>query len=310
MRRILITGGGGFIGRHIGTKLSVDNHVTVVDTFERNPKSASDLETQGIEVKRLSVLDEDFENLVKRGFDVIVHAAAVAGVESVISNPFQSVETNLLGSFKLLRGVSSLENPPPRVILFSTSEVYGPMSYQSVESDATVIGPATSPRWNYAAGKVAMEHVASAANAEFGLKVVIVRPFNVFGPGQSLGGGIARFVNAAQLGQDLQVFGEGTDIRAWCFIDDFIEAIRRIVELETTQPEIINIGNPYNSVTARQLAEKVITLLSSDSDIVHVPGLSAKIDVRIPDISRARDLLGWKPSVSLEDGILRTADSN
>lgn len=307
MRKILITGGGGFIGRHIAETLSKDNDVTIVDTFETNPQAAVFLEAHGIEVVRLSVVQEDFQTILTRNFDVVIHAAAIAGVESVVSHPFRSIETNLLGAFNLLGGVSALGSPP-RLILFSTSEVYGPLSYQSVETDSTVIGPATSARWNYAAAKVAMEHVALAAYTEFGLKSYVVRPFNVFGPGQSHGGGIARFVQAAKSGQKLEVYGEGTDIRAWCFIDDFVRAICQIVELETSRPEILNIGNPYNSVSARQLAEKIVDVLDSPSEIVHVPELPAKIDVRIPDISRARDFLDWFPTVDLIDGIRRTAN--
>jgi UDP-glucose 4-epimerase len=173
------------------------------------------------------------------------------------------------------------------------------------ESDPTSIPATGDPRWSYAVSKLAEEHFAFAHHRESGLPISVVRPFNVYGPGQAGEGAIANFIRSALKSDPLQVRGGGQHIRAWCFVDDMIDGAL----LAATRPEAVgetfNIGNPWAVETTLGLAQRVIGAVSTRSSIEHVAGV-ADVEARTPDIAKATRLLGYQPTVGLEDGINRS----
>jgi UDP-glucose 4-epimerase len=195
-----------------------------------------------------------------------------------------------------------------RFIDFSTSEVFGSMAFRSTEDDATVSGSAGEARWTYAVSKLAGEHLAHAYYTQFGLPVVTVRPFNVYGPGQTGEGAIQIFIKRALKNETIRIDGDGTQIRAWCYVDDFVDCLVRCIEDEKAIGHSFNLGNARAVITILGLAQSVCRTLKSDSKIVFDPPLSADIAIRIPSVEKAMNILGFKAKVDLDEGIMRTAE--
>jgi UDP-glucose 4-epimerase len=183
------------------------------------------------------------------------------------------------------------------------------MAFRSAEGDQTVSGSAGEARWTYAVSKLAGEHLAHAYFAQYGLPVVTVRPFNVYGPGQTGEGAIQIFIKKALLNEDIFINGDGAQIRAWCYVDDFVDCIIRCLENPAAVGESFNIGNARAVMTTLGLAQTVCRVLNSKSKIYHRPALSADIAIRIPSVEKTEHVLGFKAKVDLEEGILRTAQS-
>jgi UDP-glucose 4-epimerase len=182
------------------------------------------------------------------------------------------------------------------------------MAFRSSEDDATVAGSAGEARWTYAVSKLAGEHLAHAYHRQFGLPVVTVRPFNVYGPGQTGEGAIQIFIKKALRNETIRIDGDGNQIRAWCFVDDFVDCIMKCLESPNAIGESFNIGNARAVITILGLAHTVCRVLGSSSKIEHEPPLSADIAIRIPSVDKANKLLGFKASVDLEEGISKTSE--
>jgi nucleoside-diphosphate-sugar epimerase len=163
-------------------------------------------------------------------------------------------------------------------------------------------------RWIYAAAKLASEFYARAYYTERGVRTVCLRPFNIYGPGQLGSGAIREFTQAALAGNPLLVNNEGAQIRAWCYIDDIVDAVELALTHEGAVGEVFNIGNPRSVVTVRELARLVVRLAESTSLLEHVASNEVDVQIRVPDISRARSLLGFEPKVDLDEGLLRTIE--
>ena len=217
------------------------------------------------------------------------------------------MRVNMMGTANALEAarVNKISN---RFIDFSTSEVFGTMAYKSSETDQTVSGSAGEARWTYAVSKLAGEHLAHAYHAQYGLPTITVRPFNVYGPGQTGEGAIQIFIRKALAGEDITINGDGNQIRAWCFVDDFVNCIMQSLDSDAAIGESFNIGNARAITTILGLAEVVCRVLKSDSKIVFKPALSADIELRIPSVKKAEQILGFKAKVDLEEGVLRTAE--
>jgi dTDP-glucose 4,6-dehydratase len=173
--------------------------------------------------------------------------------------------------------------------------------------DATL--PAVQdPRWCYAISKLAAEHLALSYYREKQLPVVIIRPFNIFGPGRVGQYAVLQFALKALKNESLEVYGDGTQIRAWCYIDDFCNALLEAIERKEAIGQAFNVGNPRNTVTNYELARRVIRLCDSRSSIVFTPLDFEDINLRAPDISKARDILGYVPEIELDDGLIRTIE--
>ena len=194
-----------------------------------------------------------------------------------------------------------------RFIDFSTSEVFGSMAFRSAESDVTVAGSAGEARWTYAVSKLAGEHLAHAYFSQFKLPVVTVRPFNVYGPGQTGEGAIQIFIKRALQNQDIKIDGDGNQIRAWCYVDDFVDCLIRCIEDPKAVGESFNLGNARAVITILGLAQTVCRVLNSKSRIVFEPPLSADLAIRIPSVEKTYEVLGFKAKIDLDEGILNTS---
>jgi UDP-glucose 4-epimerase len=238
--------------------------------------------------------------------DIVVHAAAIAGIDSVIKQPIKTMRVNMLGTANVLEAAKN-RNVKGRFIDFSTSEVFGNHAFKSKENDETVAGSAGEARWTYAVSKLAGEHLSMAYCKEYGLPVVSVRPFNIYGPGQTGEGAIQIFIKRALKSKAINVYGDGSQIRAWCYIDDFVDGLMKCLENPDAIGESFNIGNARAVTTIYGLAGKVIRVLKSKSKIIFKPALSEDIELRIPSVEKALEMLKFKAKVDLDEGILQTS---
>jgi UDP-glucose 4-epimerase len=214
---------------------------------------------------------------------------------------------NMIGTANVLEA-AKINKVSDRIVDFSTSEVFGSMAFKSSETDQTVSGSAGEARWTYAVSKLAGEHLAHAYHHQYKLPIVTVRPFNVYGPGQTGEGAIQIFIKRALNNEDIHIDGDGNQIRAWCYVDDFAECLLRCLKDPKAVGQSFNIGNARAVITILGLAQTVCRVLKSDSKIVFDPPLSADIALRIPSVTKAEELLGFKAKVDLEEGISRTAE--
>ena len=307
-RTVFITGGAGFIGSTLAGVLGSTNRIRLFDNLARDTTQHTGLlERAGIELIKGDVLDFEAVCRAMEGADVVVHAAAIAGIDTVVKSPVKTMEVNVIGTANVLRAALA-HNVRGRIVEFSTSEVFGSMAYRVSEDAQTVSGSAGEARWVYAVSKLVGEHLAHAYCREHGLPIVTVRPFNVYGPGQTGEGAVHAFIRRAIRGEDIMIHGDGTQIRAWCYIDDMVDGLLRALENPKAVGESFNIGNARAVTTIFGLAETVCRVLNSRSRIVFGPALSADIELRIPEVRKAEQILGFKAKVDLEEGIRRTAE--
>jgi nucleoside-diphosphate-sugar epimerase len=193
-----------------------------------------------------------------------------------------------------------------RFVDFSTSEVFGTHAFNVSEGQVSTIGSVGEARWTYAVSKLAGEHMAHAYHDELGLPTVTVHPFNIYGPGQIGGGAIRAFIEAALAGKNLTIHGDGAQIRAWCYVDDMVEGTLLCLERPEAVGQAFNIGNPRSTVTIYDLAQRVKRLAEAPGEIVFQPLHYADVELRIPNVQKARELLGFEAQVDLDEGLRRT----
>ena len=307
-KTICITGGAGFIGSTLAGVLLPANQVIVFDNFSRNAiKNWPFARHKNLTMVQGDVLDMQALQKALPDADYIIHCAGVAGIDTVIKSPITTLKVNMQGSLNLLEAALNAEHCQ-RVICFSTSEVFGSQALSSRETDRTVIGAAGQARWTYAVSKLAEEHMAFAYYMEKGLPTTVLRPFNIYGPGQVGEGALKIFITRALNNQPLHIYGTGTQIRAWCYVDDMVEAVLCAMQSPNALGESFNIGNNRSVETILGLANTVIRILKSDSEIEFHPSLSADIELRIPNVEKAQTLLNFTARVDLAEGIARTAE--
>ncbi len=307
-KTIFITGGAGFIGSTLAGRLIEQNKVILYDNLARNSlQDKSYKDHPNLKLIQGDVLDYDHVAKSMQGSDIIVHCAAIAGIDTVIRSPISTMRVNMVGSANVLEAASTLDRCD-RVVCFSTSEVFGQQAFRSAETDNTVMGEVGEARWTYAVSKLAEEHMAIAYYQEKWLPTTVVRPFNVYGPGQVGEGAIRIFVQRAVNNQDIQVHGDGTQIRAWCYVDDMIEGVLLAMGHPKAIGESFNIGNQRAVVTIYGLANTVVRVLNSTSKIHFTRKDYADVELRIPSVSKARDILGFEAKVDLEEGIYKTGE--
>ncbi|MFC7041696.1 NAD-dependent epimerase/dehydratase family protein [Halonotius sp. GCM10025705] len=309
---VLITGGAGFIGSHLVDYLlrETAHEVIALDNFSTG--SASNL--RDCKTDRLEIVDEDIRNeaLVANlvaGADIVYHLAAAVGVKRIVDNPLESMQTNLEGTENVLEAAADDATP---TFIASSSEVYGKSeAIPFSEDDDVVYGSTSSSRWGYATAKAADEFLALAYHTERDLPVVIGRYFNIVGPRQTgqYGMVIPRFVEQALAGDDLTVYGDGTQTRSFTHVEDAVSITHDLLTTSSTHGDVFNIG-ASDPTSINELAERVIELTDSDSGITHIPFAEAydddfeEPDEREPDISKLRDAIGRSPTADL-DRILR-----
>jgi UDP-glucose 4-epimerase len=308
-KTIFITGGTGFIGSTLAGQLVENNKIVLYDNLARNSlKNRAFKDHSNIKLIEGDVLD--FESLTKamKGADIIVHCAAIAGIDTVIKSPTTTMRVNMIGSANVLEAAYR-QTKIERIVCFSTSEVFGQQAFRSNETDKTVMGQVGEARWTYAVSKLAEEHLAIAYYQEKGLPTTVVRPFNVYGPGQVGEGAMRIFIERAIKNEPIEIHGDGTQIRAWCYVDDMIDGTLRCMVNPKAIGESFNIGNQRAVVTIYGLANTIVRVLHSESPIRFSRKDYVDVELRIPAVQKAHDLLDFDAQVDLDEGIRRTAES-
>jgi nucleoside-diphosphate-sugar epimerase len=303
--RLCLTGGAGFIGTHLVERLAPHNKIVVFDNFRRDALSESGLSGHAnVEVVRGDVTDFEQVRAAVKGCDAVVHLASIAGVDTVLKHPVLTMKVSMLGTYHVLE--AALENKCKRVLDFSTSEVFGRYAYHVTEFDSTTLGAVGEARWTYAVAKLATEHLAMNYHKQYGLPTCSIRPFNIYGPRQVGEGAVHHFITRALRGEALKVHNDGAQIRAWCYVDDIIDAIMLCLTRDEAVGHAFNIGNPRSTVTIYNLAKDIVRLSSSGSRIEFQKWDSPDVEIRVPSIAKAKELLGYQAKVDLEEGLLRT----
>jgi len=306
-KRIVVTGGAGFIGTTLARRLVDENEIVAVDNLHRDTLGGTDLnEHPNFRFVQGDVLDAELLSEVVRGATHLVHAAAIAGVDTVIESPVRTMRVNLIGTYNALEAALRTKDTLERFIEFSTSEVFGTYAFKVDEQHVTTQGSVGEARWTYAVSKLAGEHMAHAYHDELGLPTVSVRPFNVYGPGQIGGGAIRAFIETALAGRDLVIHGDGSQIRAWCYVDDMVEALMLALEHPNAVGESFNVGNARSAVTIYDLAQRIKRLTACPGELVFQPLHYTDVELRIPNVEKARELLGFAAQVELDEGLERT----
>ncbi len=310
--RILITGGAGFVGSHLADELLArGHHVHALD----------DLSTGAIDNIRHLRTHRRFEytidschnspvvaELVDEA-DIVYHLAAAVGVELIVESPVRTIETNIGTTEMVLTHAAKKKKP---VFITSTSEVYGKSVDLPFREDGDlVMGPTYKGRWSYACSKAIDEFLALAYYKERGLPVVIGRMFNTVGPRQTgrYGMVVPNFVGSAIANRPIRVFGDGTQSRCFCHVDDVVQALAGLMESGKFYGEVFNIGT-QTEISIGGLAETVRDIVGSTSEITLVPYNEAyeegfeDMQRRIPDTTKINDAIGWAPKRSLEQIIL------
>ena len=311
-KKFFISGGAGFIGANFIRRIIQKNKVIVYDNLSRNSIKNTEFFTHpNLEVIKGDILN--FEHLydsIPESIDYILHMAAIAGIDNVIKNPVKTMEVNLVGTYNILKAIKekSVISKIKRFICFSTSEVFGIRAFKVSEKSSTNLQPVGEARWTYSVSKLAAEHLTYSYYKQFGLKAVIIRPFNIYGPGQVGEGAIHQFVVRAIKNEPLLIHGDGDQIRSWCYIDDIVDCLFLILEKKETIGETFNVGNPKGTITILNLAEKIIHIANSKSKIVHIPKNYVDIELRIPEIEKAKKILGYNPKINLNEGLVKTIE--
>ena len=307
--RALITGGAGFIGSHLAEALLHEGHeVDIIDNLstgsirnvghlKSNPRFKYTIDTLTNEPLLAELIDRN---------DVIFHFAAAVGVKLIVEQPVHTIETNVHGTEVVLKHANKKRR---KVVIASTSEVYGKSADVPFREDADlVMGATVKHRWAYACSKAIDEFLALAYYKERGLPVVIVRFFNTVGPRQTgqYGMVLPSFVRQALSGEPITVFGDGTQSRSFTYVGDVVECLLKLVNEPMAVGQVFNIGNK-EEVTILRLAEIVKSLTGSASPIEFVPYDKAyeegfeDMPRRVPDLTKIRQLVGYEPKVQLNE---------
>lgn len=310
-RRVLVSGGAGFIGSHLVDRLLARGDVvTVVDNLSTGRRE----NLPGVH-ERLRFVEADLSDALHafgkgERFEQVYHLAAAVGVSLVIADPIRSIETNVEQTAALLRFASTRgpDGAAAPTLVASSSEVYGKSAKSPFhEDDDTVYGPTTVPRWSYACSKAIDEYLALAYHATRGAPFVVARFFNTVGPRQvgAYGMVLPRFVEAALAGRTLDVYGDGTQSRCFCDVRDVSGILPALLETRACHGRVFNVGSD-RSITIRDLADLVIRTLGSRSTVRTVPyseayaGNFEDLRQRRPDLGRIREGVGFSPEIPLE----------
>jgi UDP-glucose 4-epimerase len=314
--KVLVTGGAGFIGSHL-CELLVHRgyHVIAIDNLStgrlENIEHLRPLPS--FQFVRETINNSQVLDRLTSEADIVIHLAAAVGVQLIVENPVHTIVTNIIGTEDVL---TTANRYGCKVLIASTSEVYGKgVQVPFREDDDRVMGSTTHSRWAYATSKAVDEFLGLAYQRQFGLPVVIMRFFNTVGPRQSgqYGMVVPRFVRQALRKEPITVYGDGEQSRCFADVADVVHAIAELAENPEAVGRVFNIGST-EEVTVRQLAEKVIDLTGSQSEIVYVPYDQAyapgfeDMRRRVPSIERIVELIGYSPRHTLGDTLRRVID--
>jgi UDP-glucose 4-epimerase len=290
--KITITGGSGFIGTYLSESLKNHHEVKILDV---NPPKIKNVEFNKCDLSN----DNQISEIIK-GSEIVIHLAAAVGVKMTEEEPIKTLDLNILGTRKILDACK--ENKIKKIIFSSSSEVYGEPHKVPINENEPAM-----PITNYGVSKIAGEEYVKAYSKKYDFKYSILRFFNAYGSKQSKSFVIPEFVNNAILDKPIIIHGSGKQIRAFCHINDIVNGIN--LSIEKGNNDLFNIGNNLEPITILDLAKKIISITKSKSEIKFVPfedsnrQRSREIINRIPDISKAKKILEFEPSISLNEGI-------
>jgi UDP-glucose 4-epimerase len=303
--RVLITGGAGFIGSHLADALIArGDQVVALDNFSTGSTANIKHITKNLEIIDGDIRNTELINETAKDVDLVLHMAAALGVNTILESPLESISTNIAGSEVVLNAAANYKK---RILIASTSEIYGKNPKQPLnESDDRVVGSPQKIRWSYSDAKAIEEAMAFSLNQDKGLKVTTARLFNTVGPRQSAQYGmvVPRFVKAALNNEPINIYGDGTQSRVFCHVQDAIEALLALVATDKTINEVYNIGGT-GEITIKQLAETIIKQTNSKSTIEYIPYEKAyapgfeDMQRRVPDISKIKEAIKWQPQRDL-----------
>jgi UDP-glucose 4-epimerase len=309
---ILVTGGAGFIGSHLVATLVRNGHrLTVVDNLSTG--NLSNLTTVANEINFIEsdILNADLVESEVRRADLVYHLAAAVGVGNIMANPLESIITNTTGTEHVLR---SCHRHSTRIVLASTSEIYGKSpKLPMAEDDDRVLGSTAISRWSYSTAKALDEHLAFAFATE-GLRVSIVRYFNSYGPHldeKGYGSVIANFIRQARDGDPLTVHGDGLQTRCFTFVADTVRGTILAGTKDEALGSVFNIGSNFE-ISIADLARLIVDKTKSSSPITNVSyeeRYGTRFEDtrrRVPSLDRAREVLGYTPTIDLSEGLDRT----
>lgn len=309
---VAITGGAGFIGSALAERLATESSIRIVLFDNMHHDAVTDtplLKLPNVKLFRGDVRDKLAVAQALAGANHIIHMASIAGVDTVMRAPVLTMQVSLQGTMNVLEVAQSMRERGEdvrRVVDFSTSEVFGRYAFNVAETDATSLGAVGEARWTYAVAKLATEHLCSNYHKQYGLPTVAIRPFNIYGPRQVGTGAIHHFVRHALRGEPLTIHNDGSQIRSWCYIDDMVEGLLLALTRDEAVGQSFNIGSPRSTVTIHQLARDIVRLADSASTLRSIEWNFPDVELRVPDIGKARKLLGYEPLMDLEEGLART----
>ena len=302
-KRIVITGAAGFIGSHLSEALLDRGHSVIgID----NLLTGDTANIAHLANRDFTFIKHDVTNYiyVEGPVDAVLHWASPASPIDYLELPIPTLKVGALGTHKAL-GLAKAKNS--RFVLASTSEVYGdPLEHPQKETYWGNVNP-IGPRGVYYEAKRFAEAITTAYRRYHGVDTKIVRIFNTYGPRMRVNDGraVPAFMSQALRNEDVTIFGSGEQTRSFCYVSDLVDGILRLMDSDLNDP--VNIGNPHE-MTIEQIARAIIDISGSKSTIVYRPLPEDDPKVRRPDITRARTLLGWEPTVPLEEGLVKTLD--
>jgi UDP-glucose 4-epimerase len=313
--RVFLTGGAGFIGSHLCDALIAQGDTPVIlDNLSTGQLSNIAHLNNKVEIHQGDIRDSALVSTLTERSDLVMHMAAALGVNTILEKTVESVSTNFTGSEVVLQAALKHKK---RIIIASTSEIYGKNPQQPLtETSDRVVGAPQKIRWTYADAKALEEAIAHSLFLTEGLQVSTIRFFNTVGPRQTgrYGMVLPRFVQSALNNEPISIYGDGTQSRVFCHVLDAVDAVLKIAKDDKTIGEVFNIGGE-GETTIQQLAEKIIANTKSQSSLTFTPYNQAypagfeDMQRRVPDITKAKNALNWKPERNLDQIISDVAAS-
>jgi UDP-glucose 4-epimerase len=304
---VFITGGAGFIGSHLCDALLAQGHqVSILDNMSTGSAANIAHIKDQIEIHQGDIRDAVLVEKLMAPADLVLHMAAALGVNTILENPIESVSTNFTGSEVVLTAATNLNK---RIIIASTSEIYGKNPKQPLsETDDRVVGTPQKIRWTYSDAKALEEAIAHALFLTKQLKVTTVRLFNTVGPRQTgrYGMVVPRFIQSAIKNEPITIYGDGTQSRVFCHVQDAVKAILTLAATDSAIGQVYNVGG-MGETTIKQLADKIIERTKSTSTITYTPYDDAypagyeDMQRRVPDITKIKTGIGWAPANTLDN---------
>ena len=304
--KVLVTGGSGFIGSHLVPELVTKGYkVIVLDDYSTGTRSNKQDVSESVEYIDGSILDENLVASLIHNVDKVVHLAAAVGVANIIASPLRGIQTNVFGSEVVIRNCAIQRKP---ILLTSSSEIYGKNNERSLnELSDRIVGVPQKQRWSYSDSKAIEEALTIAYSREIGLNYRIVRLFNTVGPRQKSEYGmvIPRFIKSALENHEIEIYGDGNQTRCFMHVEDAVEGLIAVLETEKASGEVFNLGNPTET-SIIELAQLIVGLTNSKSKFKFIPydlvfGEDFEdMEKRIPNVSKATNMLGWSPTRNLQ----------